>query len=309
MALRRMLIWRDYRGYTGGHGKFHDYVTHLDAHPAWSAAVYLTPDSVRDVSNPFLRVPGLTDVWRPAEADALLVGGVDWNALPDVLDPRMPIINLVQHVRHADAAAPMRRFLSRRAIRICNSAAVAAALTATGEVNGPLCVIDSAVDTDLLAQAGRAPCSTDVFIDAAKQPELGHAVAGRLDGLRVHLHIERLPFPDYVRAMASARIVLPLPDPTEGIYLPGLNAMAMGRALVQPDCVGSRVYVRDGENALVPPRDADALAEAVRRLHHDPALQKRLVAAGLRTAAGFNLARERTQFHRLLDEIDELWKG
>ncbi|MEO9078303.1 MAG: glycosyltransferase [Rhodanobacter sp.] len=305
-----MLIWRDYRGYTGGHGKFHDYVTHLEAHPDWSVMVYLTPDSVRDAGNPFLRMPGrLTDVWQPAKADALLVGGVDWQALPDVLDPRLPIVNLVQHVRHADAAAPMRRFLSRRAIRICNSTAVAEAVTATGEANGPLCVIDSAVDTEMLAQTGQLPCRVDVFIDAAKQPELGRAVASRLSDLRVHLHIKRLPFTDYVQAMASARIVLPLPDPTEGIYLPGLNAMAMGRALVQPDCVGSRVYVRDGENALVPPRDADALADAVRRLHDDPALQAHLVAAGLRTAVRFNMARERTQFHHLLDEIDELWQA
>lgn len=309
MTVRQMLIWRDFRGYTGGHGKFHDYVTHLEAHPAWSAKVYLTPDSVRGPSNPFLRLPELADVWEPNRADALLVGGVDWEALPRSLDPRLPIVNLLQHVRHADAAAPMRRFLSRRAIRICNSAAVAEAVNATGEVNGPLCVIDSAVDTDLLAQAGRAPCRADVFIDAAKQPELGRAVASHLNGMRVHLHIERLPFPDYVRAMASSRIVLPLPDPTEGIYLPGLNAMAMGRALVQPDCVGSRVYVRDGENALVPPRDAETLAAAVRRLHNDPDMQVRFVAAGLRTAAGFNLARERAQFHHLLDEMDELWKS
>lgn len=308
-AVRRMLIYRDYLGYTGGHGKFRDYIGHIEAHPAWAATVYLTPRSDRATGNPFLDVPNLLDQWAPAQAGALLLGGMDWTALPAKLDARLPIVNLVQHVRHADPQSPLRAFLPRRAIRICNSTIVADALRATGEANGPLLVIPSAVDTALLAGLGAAPCSNDVFIDAVKQPALGQEVFACLagSGLRVQLQIARLPFPDYLESMAAATIVLPLPHPTEGIYLPGLNAMAMGRALVQPDCVGSREYVRDGENALVPLRDTAALADAVLRLHGDADLRARLVAAGRQTAALFDLAAERLRVHALLDEIDDLW--
>lgn len=310
MARRSLLLRRDYHGYTGGHGKFRDYVAHVDAHPGWVAQLYMDADSRRQAGNPFLDVPGLVDAWQPAQADALLLGGMDWAAVPDGVETRVPVINLVQHVRHAAADSPLRKFLGRRAIRICNSSRVAEALRATGEVNGPLRVIPSAVDTGMLATLTATACMHDVFVDAVKQPVLGQAVAERLRarGLHVHLLLTRLPLPAYLQAMAAATIALPLPDPTEGIYLPGLNAMAIGRALVQPDCVGSREYARDGENALVPPRTAEALAAATWQLHADLDLRERLATAGRSTSAQFDLALERQRVHAVLDQLEELWK-
>lgn len=308
MARRRMLIYRDYRGYTGGHGKFLDYAGHIDAHPDWQALVYLTAGST-GVDNPFLDLPGRVSRWDPDDCDALLLGGMDWDAVPATGNVARPIVNLLQHVRHADSASPLRAFLPRRAIRVGNSVLVSEAVRATGEANGPLLTITSGVDLARLAEVGRKPVEWDVFVDAAKQPELGRALAQRLQGagLRVRLHVARTPFADYLDAMASAAIALPLPDPAEGLYLPGLDAMAMGRVLVQPDCVGSRAYARDGDNALVPARAVDALADAALRVHADAALRERLVAAARSTVAGFGLAEERRQVHRLLDHIDELW--
>lgn len=307
---RSVLVRRDYRGYTGGHGKFRDYVAHVDAHARWRAQVFLSGDSLRTPDNPFLDVAGLTERWEPEHADALLLGGMDWQALTGPVDPRKPIINLVQHVRHADADSPLRPFLKRRAIRICNSSRVADALRATGAVNGPMLVIASAVDTAWLAGFDSTAPVADVFVDAAKQPQLGQAVTALLQahGVRVLLHVARTPLPDYLRAMASATVALTLPDPTEGIYLPGLNAMAIGRALVQPDCVGSREYVVDGLNALVPARVPAEMAESVRAVLADASARERMVAAGRRTASTFDLALERRQVHTLLDQLHDLWK-
>lgn len=303
-----MLIYRDYQGFTGGHGKFFDYVSHIDAHPGWRAMVYVTPESV-EVDNPFLGLPGRVLRWDPNDCDALLLGGTDWNALPATGGAAKPILNLLQHVRHADPDSPLREFLSRRAIRVGNSTLVTEAVRATGEANGPLLTITSGVDLARLAEVGRTRAEWDVFVDAAKQPELGVALTTRLQqkGLRVRLLIERVPFADYLAAMASASIAAPLPDLSEGLYLPGLDAMGMGRALVQPDCIGSRAYAKAEENALVPSRDVDALATAVLRLHADAALRGQLVSAAHTTVAGFGLAEERRQVHRLLDRIDELW--
>lgn len=309
--MRRMLFHRDYHGYTGGHGKLRDYLDHVQAHPGWSAAVYLSPSSDRDVGNPFLDAPGLTERWMPQAADALLLGGMDWTALPmsSVL-PAQPVVNLVQHVRHADPTLPLRGFLSRRAIRVCVSTAVAAAIAATGEVNGPMRVIPAAVDSATLAKLGERTAGSDVFIDAVKQPSLGSAVADALArcGVPARLHAARLPRTDYLAAMAAAAVVVALPDPLEGFYLPGLEALALGRALVQYDCVGSRDYLRDGDNALVPAREASAIAGAALRLHADAALRARLCAAGRATAARFDLAGERAAVHGLLDELDDLWR-
>ncbi|MDE2156071.1 MAG: glycosyltransferase [Xanthomonadaceae bacterium] len=310
MEPRCLLVRRDYRGYTGGHGKFRDYLAHADAHALWTARLYLTADSLCDAGNPFLDVPGLVRRWEPERADALLLGGMDWAALPAGVEARVPAINLVQGARHADAGSPLRAFLRRRAVRVCVSTAVAAAIEATGEVNGPVRVIPAAVDTRMLAALGRSAPRTDVFIDAVKQPQLGAAVAAALReaGLQPHLHGRRAPRADYLAAMAAATVVVTLPDPAEGFYLPGLEALAIGRALVQYDCGGSRDYLHDGANALVPPPQPPAIARAALQLHADAVLRGRLQAAGQATAQRFDLAAERAGVHALLDELDELWR-
>lgn len=308
-AIRHMLVYRDYKGFTGGHGKFRDYVAHVDAHPNWQADVYLSPSSMIDESNPFLDVPNRLDRWLPEQADAILVGGGDWAVIPSNLPEQLPIVNLVQHVRHGEPGHALRAFLGRRAIRVGNSSLVAEAVLGTGEANGPVVMIPSGLDIQMLAEVGAVEPTADVFIDAAKQPKLGREVADLLveRGLKIELLIARVPFPAYLRAMASAPIAVTLPDATEGLYLPGLNAMAMGRLLVQPDCVGSREYVRDGENALQASREPQALADAALHAHEDVALRARLVSAGRSTAARFDLATERQAVHALLDALDDLW--
>ncbi len=309
--MRRMLFHRDYHGYTGGHGKVRDYMNHVQAHPDWSVDMFLSPASDRSAGNPFLDAPGLTERWQPENADALLLGGMDWAALPAWAVPTaQPVINLVQHVRHAEPSLPLRSFLSRRAVRVCVSTAVAAAIAATGEVNGPIRVIPAALDNAMLASVGQRTLAAGVFIDAIKQPSLGVEIARELarSGVPAHLHVNWVPRVDYLGAMAAAAVVVTLPDPLEGFYLPGLEALALGRALVQYDCLGSRDYLRDGDNALVPSRQVSAIASAVMTLHADAALRARLGAAGRATAACFDLVGERASVHRLLDELDDLWR-
>lgn len=306
-----MLFHRDYHGYTGGHGKIRDYIDHVQAHPDWSVGVHLSPASDRGAGNPFLDAPGLTDRWQPDDADALLLGGMDWAVLPASAVPAaQPVVNLVQGVRHAESGRPLRGFLSRRAVRVCVSTAVAAAIAATGEVNGPIRVIPAAVDSAMLASVGERTLATGVFIDAVKQPALGAEIALELarSGVPARLHANRLPRADYLGAMAAAAVVVTLPDPMEGFYLPGLEALALGRALVQYDCLGSRDYLRDGDNALVPSQHVSAIIGAVMTLHADAALRARLSEAGRATAARFDLASERASVHQLLDELDNLWQ-
>lgn len=309
MEPRTLLLRRDYHGYTGGHGKFLDYVAHVDAHVQWTAQLYLTPDSMRDAGNPFLDVHGLVGQWEPERADALLLGGMDWVAVPPDVEARLPVLNLVQHLRHADAGSPLRAFLRRRALRVCVSAGVAEAILATGEVNGPVHVIPAAVDTGMLAALGRSKPNTDIFIDAVKRPRLGASVAAMLHeaGLRPCLHSERSPRTDYLAAMAAATVVVTLPEPAEGLYLPGLEALAMGRALVQYDCGGSRDYLHDDINALVPSQQPLDIARAALQLHADAALRQRLQASGQATALRFDLAAERARVHALLDTLGQPW--
>lgn len=63
------------------------------------------------------------------------------------------------------------------------------------------------------------------------------------------------------------------------------EAMASGRAIVATDSGGTPEIVRDGsEGLLVPPRDPDALAAAIRKAVEEPAFRQRLGQAGAHRA-------------------------
>lgn len=303
---RTLAFRRDFRRYSGGHGKVWDYFNHANAHPGWHASVYLTPGSSH-LENPWLAAPAtIAHDWAPAHADALFLGGMDWQAYPHD-DPARPVINLVQGVRHADPQHPLHQFLSRHAIRICVGTPVAEAIQATGQVVGPVRVIDAALR---LPGADAAPGPrTGIFIGALKQPELGRALAACLqrDGRTVTLVDHWLPRHDYLAQLAHAQVAVLLPLASEGFFLPALEAMALGCATVVPDCIGNRAYLAPGSNALAPPMQLEALLLAVRQLD-DPALRMRLAQAGVATAARFDLARERAAFHAILDDLDTLWR-
>ena len=297
---------RDFRRYSGGHGKVWDYFRHANAHPRWRATAYLTPDSVA-ADNPWREVPALLDAaWQPADADALFLGGMDWADYPADA-PARPVINLVQHVRHADPSQPLYQYLSRRAIRICVSTQVAEAILATGRANGPVRVIEAALDLPRPAQSDGS--RSGVFIGALKQPRLGRELAAalRAQGREVELADAWQPRGSFLAMLGSARVAVLLPNPTEGFYLPALEAMSLGAAVVVPDCVGNRAYLQPGENALVPPMQLDALLEAVARLD-DTSLRRRLADTAEDTARHFDQSRERAAFHAVLDDLEALWK-
>lgn len=296
---RRLRMRRQFLGHSGGHQKMFDYFGHAATHSGWSPSVYFTEDSV-DAMNPWRHAEAPeAQAWQPADADALLLGGMDWEAVAE--DCTVPVINLVQHVRHADPALPLRGFLRRRALRICVSDAVAEAIIATGDVNGPVQVIDAAISDIPVSRGPRE----GVFIDAIKQPVLGAALASQVaaHGLQVELSVRRLDRADYLARLARCEIAVLLPHATEGFYLPGVEAMASGAACVVPDCVGNRGYLEPGINALVPTLDPASLLGAVLALR-DPALRQRLRAGAANTATRYSIARERRAFHDVLDRLE-----
>ncbi|MCZ6766101.1 MAG: glycosyltransferase family 4 protein, partial [bacterium] len=79
-----------------------------------------------------------------------------------------------------------------------------------------------------------------------------------------------------------------MPSLSEGFGIPPLEAMGMGSAVVVTNCGGPMEYACADENALVvPPADAGALRDAIRRLVANPELRKKLIAEGHRTAHQF----------------------
>lgn len=80
-----------------------------------------------------------------------------------------------------------------------------------------------------------------------------------------------------VRPAIAETSVYVLPSYREGTPRSVLEAMAMGRAIVTTDAPGCRETVEHGTNGiLVPPRNADALYEAMMRFVDDPKLAAKM---------------------------------
>jgi hypothetical protein len=227
---------------------------------------------------------------------------MDWEALdshPGIED-RIPVINLIQGMRHLAPEEPLFRFLNRRATRICVSAQIAAALNATGACNGPVHAIPNGIDHTLLPPRDPEP-SCDVFI-ADKRRELGMEVAAHLvkRGFSVDCLTAPIPRREFLARMSRARLVVLLPLAEEGFYLPALEAMAMGCVVICPDCVGNRAFCVDEVTALVPDHDVAAIGAAVERIERTPGLAAALRERALSASKAFDIAAERAAYHQLL---------
>lgn len=150
-----------------------------------------------------------------------------------------------------------------------------------GAVDRPL-VLTSARLSDqkglpvLLEAAAEVPEA--VFALAGEGPE-----RGRLEELAERLGVaERVRFlgrREDVPELLAACDVFALPSLYEGTSLAVLEAMAARRAVVSSAIGGTEELIEDGRSGLlVPPGDAGALAEALRRVLADRGLREQLAA-------------------------------
>jgi len=302
---RRVLFHRDYRGFTGGHLKVFDYFNHIKSSDQYQAQIYLTPSSAHN--HLWHKEQAVIDFYDPGQADILFVAGMDWTALgghPNI-EERIHVVNLVQGLRHASPDGPLYGFLNRRATRICVSGEVAEALEKTGICNGPIHVIPNGIDFGSLPDSG-VPCDYDIFIGGLKQPELAAELGVRLQGkgYTVDCQTRQIQRPEFLSRMARAKIVVLLPYEEEGFYLPALEAMAMGKIVICPDCGGNRSFCIGGVTSLTPPFQPDALEEAVAEVSRNPLLARNLSARARAFTFRHDLRTERDTFLNILQQME-----
>jgi hypothetical protein len=309
MARRCVLFYRDFQRFTGGHLKVWDYFNHVAASPNAEPRIAFSSRSVWDSTNPWLKRKDAVVEWNPETADILFLGGTDWRALPASQRKAFskPIINLIQHPRHAERGSELRSFLSHRAIRICVSEEVASAVKATNEVNGPVYVIPNGVDASCFSARPKSISdrTTDLLICGLKAPELARDCYRHLSGKYgvVRWMIDWAPREEFLKRMAEARVVLLLPRPEEGFYLPALEAMGSGCVVVCPDCIGNRSFCRDGVNSFRPAHDFRQIIEATERaLKMDSSAQTQLLESARSTVKEHSLENERSKFLPILAE-------
>jgi hypothetical protein len=311
--VRTVLFYRNFRKFKGGQLKVWDYFNHVLASPGFTARVEFSPKSKWDRTNPWWNGKEyVVDSGRSVRPDVFFVAGRDWVMLDQHPDAgsNIPVVNLVQQVRHADPRNNRFEFLSRKAIRICVSEEVAQALRETGLTRGPLIVIPNGLDLESLPLSTDVTRDVDVLIAAFKQPELGEKLERRLKrpGRRIEVLSKLLPRHEYLNRIRQARTTVFLPNEVEGFYLPPLEGMALGTLVVCPDCVGNRSFCLPGHNAFRPNYTLEELvlaAESSLSLSPDQAQQIR--ANARRTVETHSLLRERQAFLDMLQNIDQLW--
>jgi glycosyltransferase involved in cell wall biosynthesis len=109
---------------------------------------------------------------------------------------------------------------------------------------------------------------------------------------------------DVPRLLATADVVV-LPSLFEGLPVSVLEAMAAERPVIATAIGGTdEAVTNEVSGLLVPPRDPGALAAAIRRLQGDPALGRRLAAAGRsRVEQSFSADATASEIMRIYDEV------
>lgn len=308
--MRTILFFRKYRRFHGGHLKVWDYFNHTLAADGFDARVLFDEGSNWDASNPWISVRDLV-VQSPKDAapDAFFVAGRDWQRMEalGLLDLDLPIINLIQHTRHAGEWSIQSRYLGRKAIRICVSAEVAAAVESAGS-RGRTIVIPNSIDVPVETR-GDHEKRVDLLIAGLKQPEMAvqAAEAMQASGRTIEVLTDHVPREQFLSMIRHARNVLFLPNKEEGFYLPALEGMALGALVICPDCIGNRGYM-DGSNGLFPNFELSEIVAATNvALAMTDLERSAMIENASFTAARHQPADERAAFSDVLRNLDRLW--
>lgn len=287
---------------SGDHVKVRDYFEHAMAHSELDPYFYLTPRSRTDDSDVWDGVPPdrIVRELEPDAYDLFFVTGKEWKLLPKDISGQK-LIQYVQSIRQCLPEHKLFKYFKRRAHRICTSEEVA---EATGpHIEGEPVVISNGIPLDTFRTGDRVERS--VLIWGRKHPEAAEGMRRALEkrGFAVELLIDYVPRRDFARRLASCEFVITLPARTEGFFLPALEAMASGAAVVCADARGNRAFCIEGETCLMPPRgNIAAHVAAVERYAEDPVFTERVRKRGVDMAQQFSLERERAAFHRFIDE-------
>jgi glycosyltransferase involved in cell wall biosynthesis len=312
LFFRRFRRVGDHTMISGGHLKVWHYFEHVEQSPTYRP-ILRTKDRPLDPDNPWSTRPD-TVVGPRARVDPAVrfLAGTDWDELPPRrrARPDRPVINLIQHIRHASDRDPRRAFLRFPAVRICVGPEVAEAIAATGEVRGPIITIPNAIDVAVDLSRPLEGRDIDIAVIGNKRPELTREIAARLERGQRRLQVIDgfVPRQVFLDVLARARLAVFVPRLHEGFYLPALEAMALGTPVVCPDAVGNRSFCLDGETCWFSPYDADALvARAEAAAAADAAVVGRIRERAAAEAGRHDLAGEGRAFLAVLADLPALW--
>lgn len=303
--MSKILFHRHYDRYSGGQQKVLDYFEHCLRHPQLAPYISWRQTSVALETTPWQEYESrIQHTFTPDDYDLVFLAGMDWQDYLPVKTREQTVINLIQHVRHADPNANVHPYLQEPAIRICVSEEVKQAIDSTGLVNGKTFAIPNGIDTTDLEQFDQQKIPNSVYILGLKQPELAEQLKEKLtDRHHVICHTEHVERAEVLSAMAATEISVLLPHATEGFFLPALESMRLSQLTVVPDCVGNRSFCDAGVNCLMPKLELsdllDSVSEAFQLIQQGEA--KMFSENARKTLEKHSIERERQAFYALVE--------
>lgn len=303
-------FFRDFRGFTGGHLKVWHYFNHTLHSKTYTPRISFSSRTLWNNTNPWIRSkPSYDSYHRLDSANALFLAGLDWRNYPKNKErASLPVINLIQHVRHADPNGELFSFLSRPAIRICVSEPVTQAILNTGQVAGPVLTIPNGIDVP-----NHLACKKSVekiLILGLKNPE----AAARIDSIMsknnvpTHCVTSFMPRDQYLQLISDFSFAVFLPHHEEGFYLPALEAMSLGRIVICPDCVGNREYGDDKVNGFFPRYTVEHIVDAIFAALRTPSeIRVSMEERAKISASKFSLQSEQRSYLEVLDQLTFFW--
>lgn len=289
--------------------------------------VVLVCDEPFDADLPLFAVPRLAPLRETASATPGEVGiGADdiafisWpSQYPEVaerLAPDVPherIVHIVQNVRHADPhwlGGLGRRLLSRPLSRVFTNHLVEEACAPLVHPTSLRTTIPLGHDVDFFWKERSGALGSPLRVAyptwksaVGRRVERALAADGRfafesIDGVVGWL--------DLREAYHAADVVLGCPIAQEGVYLPGVEAMAAGALLVIPDAGGNMAYCRFDENCIEAQLEDEAsyvaALEAITTMGKGEL--EAIRSAGHETARTHSLDREADAFGEFLERVE-----
>jgi len=304
-----ILFFRDFLGFTGGHLKVWDYFQHIESCKNLEPKIYFTSQSIWE-NNPWSDIKNrILGEWEPEKADILFLAGMDWLSLPekDRQQPPAPIINLIQHVRHADETNPLYKFLKYPATRICVSQEVSDVLNDTGIVNGSIITNPNGLNATVLPQNSYK--LIPILIVGIKSPILAVDLSNLLSVHSIKHTVLTKPIPrnEFLSLLGKSKIAVFLPNKTEGFYLPALEAMRLKTLVICPDCIGNRGFCINKSTCFVP---GYSLEEIKQSLLYSLGIKKNewreMIDFAYKLSTEYTLEKERKIFLEVVQDVSRV---
>jgi len=309
----KVLFYRRYVGFTGGHLKVWHYYNHVKASNKHIPNIYFAEDSIWDSSNPWKNEGRLiVDQWSPEKSDIIFLAGTDWRQLPEQerINYSKPIINLVQNIRHVNPSDVRYPFIKNKAVRLCYNIDVYDALK-KANANGPVFYIPMGMDFDMANKWRLLDIRPiDVLIVGYKDPEIALTVGLKIKAKRIRVEIltKNIRRSEYIGLLRRSKITLFMPMKEEGYYIPPLEGMAAGTLVICPDRPGVTNDYKDSINCFRPQYDTGHIIEAVdKALKMDKKMRNELLHNGRATLLHHKLSNERDRSLDILNNIYQIW--